>query len=120
MGVRRRLSCTSPITTTLNWHGRYQKGRKREFAAFGWDPASIPDPEKQETFLRSKLNWDELFGHPHAEMLAWYRKLIQLRRSTPCLNNGEPGNTVMTFSEEQRWFSMSARISCCRVQHCIE
>jgi maltooligosyltrehalose trehalohydrolase len=83
------------------------EGRKREFVAFGWDPASIPDPEKQETFLRSKLNWGELFGHPHAEMLAWYRKLIQLRRSTPCLNNGEPGNTVVTFSEGQRWFSMT-------------
>lgn len=81
-------------------------GRKREFAAFGWDPASIPDPEKQETFLRSKLNWGELSGPTHAEMLAWYGELIQLRRSTPCLNNGEPGNTVVTFSEQERWFSM--------------
>ena len=82
------------------------EGRKGEFAAFGWDPASIPDPEKPQTFLRSKLKWDELSARAHAEMLAWYRRLIQLRRSTPSLNNGEPGNTAVTFSEEPRWLSM--------------
>ncbi len=36
-------------------------------------------------------------------MLNWYRELIRLRRSTPSLNNGEPGNTVVTFNEEERW-----------------
>lgn len=82
------------------------EGRKRDFAAFGWDPASIPDLEKLETFLRSKLSWGELSEPMHAEMLAWYSKLIQLRRSTPCLNNGEPGNTAVMFSEEQHWISM--------------
>ena len=82
------------------------EGRKREFAAFGWDPASIPDPEKPETFLRSKVNWDELSEGRHAEMLAWYRELIQLRRSIPCLNQGEPGNTEVSFSEERRWLCM--------------
>lgn len=85
---------------------RVSEGRKHEFAAFGWDPASIPDPEKPETFFNSKLKWVELSAPAHAEMLAWYRRLIQLRRSTPCLNNGEPGNTQVMSSEEQRWFSM--------------
>jgi maltooligosyltrehalose trehalohydrolase len=82
------------------------EGRKREFAAFGWDPAAIPDPEKQQTFEASKLNWNELPDAPHAEMLDWYRSLIQLRRSRACLNNGEPGNTTADFDEEQNWFSM--------------
>jgi maltooligosyltrehalose trehalohydrolase len=82
------------------------EGRKREFAAFGWDPANIPDPEKRETFERSKLNWNELSGSDHAEMLAWYRDLIRLRRSTPSLNNGEPGNTSASFNEEQKWLCM--------------
>ena len=45
------------------------EGRKREFAAFGWDPASVPDPEKRETFERSKLHWDEVHAGEHAEML---------------------------------------------------
>ena len=79
------------------------EGRKREFLAFGWDPSTIPDPESQATFERSKLNWNELSKPTHAEMLDWYRQLIQLRRTIPSLNNGEPGNTEVAYSEEQRW-----------------
>ena len=82
------------------------EGRRREFAAFGWDPESIPDPERLETFERSRLNWTEITDASHAEMLSWYRRLIQLRRATPCLNNGETGNVTTTFSEEQHWFCM--------------
>jgi maltooligosyltrehalose trehalohydrolase len=82
------------------------EGRKNEFAAFGWDPASIPDPEKRETFFRSKLIWEELEKPSHREMLDWYRGLVKLRRSTPCLNDGEPGNTTVTYSEEQEWLCM--------------
>ena len=58
------------------------EGRRREFAAFGWDPAVIPDPEKVETFERSKLKWDEAGEGRHAEMMEWYRRLIRLRRSS--------------------------------------
>ena len=82
------------------------EGRKKEFAAFGWDPNSIPNPEKRETFERSKLNWDEVNQGTHADMLAWYRALIRLRRSTPALNNGEPGNTRVTYNEEAMWLSV--------------
>ena len=82
------------------------EGRKREFAAFGWDPARIPDPENRETFQRSKLNWNELSQSTHAEMLSWYRDLIRLRRCTPSLNNGEPGNTSASFNEEEKWLCM--------------
>ena len=35
------------------------EGRKKEFAAFGWNPDEIPDPQDEQTFLRSKLNWNE-------------------------------------------------------------
>jgi maltooligosyltrehalose trehalohydrolase len=79
------------------------EGRKSEFLVFGWDPSTIPDPESPATFERSKLNWNELSEIDHAEMRDWYRKLIQLRRATPSLNNGDPGNIEVTFSEEQRW-----------------
>ena len=82
------------------------EGRKNEFAAFGWDPAQIPNPEKRETFLRSKLNWNEALEGEHAEMLAWYRALIHLRRTTPCLNNGEPGHTHVLFDEQEKTLSM--------------
>jgi maltooligosyltrehalose trehalohydrolase len=80
------------------------EGRKKEFTAFGWNPESIPDPEKRETFERSKLKWDEASAGEHAEMLAWYRQLIRLRRAAAALNNGEPGQTRVFYQE--RWFSM--------------
>ena len=82
------------------------EGRRKEFAAFGWDPDLIPDPEKRETFERSKLKWPELTRNAHAEMLAWYRDLIRLRRATPSLNDGEPGNTRVAVTEPQRCLSM--------------
>jgi maltooligosyltrehalose trehalohydrolase len=87
------------------------EGRKREFAAFGWSPDEIPDPEKRETFERSRLNWDELGWHEvhcgkHAEMLAWYKQLIQLRRSSPSLNDGDMGHVRVAFDETLRWLRM--------------
>jgi maltooligosyltrehalose trehalohydrolase len=81
-------------------------GRKGEFAAFGWNPDEIPDPGKMETFQRSKLNWDEVREGRHAEMLDWYRKLIRLREASPSLNDGEPGQTKVSFDEEKRWLVM--------------
>ncbi len=83
------------------------EGRRQEFKAFGWDPETIPDPENKATFERSKLNWDETAEPVHAAMLDWYRELILLRRTTASLNNGEPGNTKVTYSEEQRWLWVS-------------
>lgn len=82
------------------------EGRRKEFEAFGWDPASIPDPEKHETFERSKLRWDESEQGQHAEMLAWYRNLIAFRRSTPALNYSEPGSTLSEFDGTERWLTL--------------
>jgi maltooligosyltrehalose trehalohydrolase len=36
-------------------------------------------------------------------MFTWYRELIRLRRTHPCLQNSEPGNTVVTFDEQENW-----------------
>ena len=79
------------------------EGRRKDFAAFGWNPESIPDPESRETFERSKLNWKEASQSSHAQMLAWYRDLIHLRKSIPALNNGEPGNVGVIFDEQEKW-----------------
>jgi maltooligosyltrehalose trehalohydrolase len=78
-------------------------GRKREFAAFGWPPELIPDPESPATFEASKLKWIEVNQPEHAEMLEWYRALIHIRRSTPCLNNGNSDNALVTFDENKKW-----------------
>jgi maltooligosyltrehalose trehalohydrolase len=83
------------------------QGRKKEFESFGWDPAVIPDPETRETYLRSKLNWDETDSLPHTRMLAWYHDLIRLRRSQPSLNDCEYGRTRASFDEEARWIAIT-------------
>jgi len=82
------------------------EGRRREFAAFGWRPEDIPDPESRETFEQSKLRWDEVNEGRHAEMLDWCRRLIALRRGSPSLNDGEPGQTRVRFDEDRRWLVM--------------
>ena len=65
------------------------EGRRSEFAAFGWNPADVPDPAARETFERSKLRWDERDDGEHAAMLQWYRELIAVRRATPALRSGD-------------------------------
>ena len=79
------------------------EGRKREFSAFGWNPDEIPDPEDPATFQRSKLHWAGQAEPQHAQMLAWYRELIRLRRGIPCLNDGEPRHLRVFYDEHEMW-----------------
>ncbi|MEV4741412.1 malto-oligosyltrehalose trehalohydrolase [Streptomyces sp. NPDC049555] len=62
-------------------------GRRREFAAHGWAADAIPDPQDPATRERSCLDWDEARRAPHAALLAWYRRLIALRRTEPALTD---------------------------------
>ncbi|MET8254055.1 malto-oligosyltrehalose trehalohydrolase [Micromonospora sp. NPDC005197] len=62
-------------------------GRRREFAAHGWAEAEVPDPQDPETFVRSRLDWAELDKPEHREMLAFYQRLIGLRRSVADLSD---------------------------------
>ena len=92
-----------------------REGRRGEFAAFGWNPADIPDPGSAETFVRSKLKWDEVHEGAHAEMLEWYRRLIALRHGSASLNDGRPGQTKVSFDGDKRWLVMqrgAVRVMC--------
>ena len=80
------------------------EGRRREFAAFGWNPEEIPDPQAIETFERSKLNWSEREQGPHAGLLAWHRGLIELRREIPALSDGGLEGVRVNFDETAKWF----------------
>lgn len=77
------------------------EGRRREFAAFGWDPAGIPDPQDAATFERSQLHWDEVDRPPHRDFLDWYRRLLALRRSLP-MSMGRVGDGVMVEIDCER------------------
>jgi maltooligosyltrehalose trehalohydrolase len=80
-----------------------REGRRREFAAFGWKPEEVPDPQARDTFERSKLRWDEPGNGLHAEMLAWYQQLIHLRRTEPVLEDGALENVTVRFDEAAQW-----------------
>jgi maltooligosyltrehalose trehalohydrolase len=62
-----------------------RKGRKEEFAAFHAE-GEARDPMSEESFLRSKLQWNLVDSGRHKTMLAYYKALIQLRKTNPVLS----------------------------------
>lgn len=78
------------------------QGRKNEFGAFGWRPEEVPDPQSEETFLRSKLNWSEIEERPHKSMLEWYKYLIQLRKENAELRSGSLQDVNVSFNEKEK------------------
>jgi maltooligosyltrehalose trehalohydrolase len=82
------------------------QGRKREFAAFGFSEKDVPDPENRKTFTVSKLKWGEVQEGKHGEMLKWTRELIEMRRSTHALNDGDVHHMKVAFDAEKRWLTM--------------
>ncbi|MFN8534855.1 MAG: malto-oligosyltrehalose trehalohydrolase [Dehalococcoidia bacterium] len=83
------------------------EGRRGEFAAFGWKPDQVPDPQSLETFLRSKLDWAERERAPHAGLLEWHRALIRLRRTEPALSDGRREGLRVDYDEAARWLTLS-------------
>jgi maltooligosyltrehalose trehalohydrolase len=83
-----------------------RKGRRAEFAAFVADESEVPDPQAQQTFERSKLDWDERERGEHREIFAWYRQLIRLRRCMPDFENGRLDLDAVAFDEGARWMSV--------------
>jgi maltooligosyltrehalose trehalohydrolase len=109
------------------------EGRKKEFVAFGWSPDQIPDPQAEQTFTSSKLNWSELSEQPHASLLQWHKDLIRLRAgaanyrmetSTPsrcgstkqrsgwCWNAAVSASPAIWAKRQWRWKSAAAARCC--------
>jgi malto-oligosyltrehalose trehalohydrolase len=79
------------------------EGRKAEFTSHGWGEADVPDPQDEQTFLRSKLDWTQLDREPYLGILAWYRELIALRRARPELTDPRLDRVQAGFDEDARW-----------------
>ncbi len=71
-----------------------RKGRKEEFAAFAaFLGEDVPDPQDPDTFRRSKLTREA-----DPEIVALYRRLLELRREMP------PGDVdEVVFDEDAGW-----------------
>lgn len=80
-----------------------RQGRQKEFAAFGWQPDQVPDPQDAATFRQSKLAWDEMDQAPHKALRQWYKALIRLRRQHPALSDGRLEAIRARFDEADRW-----------------
>jgi maltooligosyltrehalose trehalohydrolase len=74
------------------------EGRRAEFAKFEQfnspeAQAQIPDPNADETFLHSKLDWNSVERKPHANWLNFYQNVLQCRREKvlPRIKDIAPG-----------------------------
>ncbi|PRY15527.1 maltooligosyl trehalose hydrolase [Pontibacter ummariensis] len=77
-----------------------QKGRKEEFANYKWE-GDPPDPQAEQTFKKSKLNWEQRGQGKHALLRDWYQALIGLRRREPALSNYNKADVqVQTLGQE--------------------
>ncbi|WBQ04770.1 malto-oligosyltrehalose trehalohydrolase [Kribbella sp. CA-293567] len=74
-------------------------GRRREFAAYGWDAEEIPDPQDPATWQSSVLDWTEVDQAPHAELLRWYRDLLALRSRSDDLRSGELSSVDVSYAD---------------------
>lgn len=63
-----------------------QSGRKKEFASFHAE-GEAPDPQAEETFHQSRLQWQLVGEKKHVAMLRYYHSLITLRKSCVSLKN---------------------------------
>jgi maltooligosyltrehalose trehalohydrolase len=76
------------------------EGRRAEFARHGW-PDEVPDPQDPATFQRSKLDWDEMRDGRHARMLAFYRRLIAVRKAHADLSDPRLDRIEMTHGADR-------------------
>ncbi len=79
-----------------------RRGRYAEFAEHGWDDADVPDPNDEQTFLRSRLDWSEPGTEPHATLLRIYRELIALRKRCPELSDSRLDQLTVDVDAQAR------------------
>jgi maltooligosyltrehalose trehalohydrolase len=88
-----------------------REGRKKEFEGFAWHQEPI-DPQSEDPFLRSKLDWSKLAQGGHAAIYGFYRALIALRKAEPVFRNfSRQDLSVKILSERvillERWYNAS-------------
>lgn len=95
-------------------------GRREEFAGFAdfqspRQQEQIPDPNREETFSRSILKWQELDEEKHRQWLLFHRHLLKIRREriVPLLDQIYPGQSsyrrLSRYSLRATWPLLDAR-----------
>ncbi len=86
-----------------------KKGRLAEFAK--WDltsiygdiPTTMLDPQDEESFIQSKIDWDELEHREHQRMLNFVKSLIELRKTDPDIASGDRSKTEFMVDGDSGW-----------------
>jgi maltooligosyltrehalose trehalohydrolase len=76
-----------------------REGRRNEFASFAWK-GDQPDPQSEETFLRSKMNHHLREEPRHRVIHDFYREVLRLRKAVPSLRHLSKDHCQVTCLEE--------------------
>jgi maltooligosyltrehalose trehalohydrolase len=87
-----------------------RQGRIAEFDCFE-SGAVVPDPQSDETYRRSKLNWELRDEGWHKTLWNFHRELLRLRREVPALADLNMESVEVTVLPEtlllRRWSGLS-------------
>ncbi|MGY3215061.1 malto-oligosyltrehalose trehalohydrolase [Mucilaginibacter sp. HD30] len=78
-----------------------RKGRKEEFKNF-MNEGEAPDPQAEDTFANSKLQWNVIKQEPHQTMFNYYKALIKLRKTNTILKNNNRETIHITVNQPQK------------------
>ncbi|HSQ78263.1 MAG TPA: DUF3459 domain-containing protein, partial [Nitrospirota bacterium] len=85
-----------------------RKGRKAEFASFGWQ-GDVPDPGAESVFLNSHVDLELRHTGKHKGLLAYYAMLLNLRRSLSALSSLSKDDLDVTGYEQERALQVRRR-----------
>lgn len=109
------LASNSPFLYFCDYQGDLAKavtsGRRNEFARFAKFSSpevrdTIPDPNDEQTFLKSKLDWSILSESPHSEWLDFYRNLLSIRQRVVVPHLNGKAESVCSLSDNPRVLSI--------------
>lgn len=82
-----------------------REGYRRDFHLEEKDFQKL-DPQRLESFEKSKLRWDEIKNSEHFSIYQFYKDLIHLRKEYPCLSNCRKDLTHVFFNDQEEWLIM--------------
>jgi maltooligosyltrehalose trehalohydrolase len=100
---------TTPFTYFTDFQDRdlgkaVSEGRKKEYASFLGD--GFIDPQSQEAFDISKLDWRQVAQPQHQDLLKFHRELLALRKRHECLSNCRKDLAAVEFNQAERWITI--------------
>jgi maltooligosyltrehalose trehalohydrolase len=78
-----------------------RRGRREEFARFSWNQ-DMADPQSEETFFHSKLNWALQAEGQHRILWLLYQELLRLRREIPSLARLDKDTLEVTSFRDEK------------------